>query len=294
MNRLSSHWHLLHPYTSLAVAGITALLAGAAVAGAHTDAPGAGLAIRSGLAMLLIQFSIGASNDIFDRPFDALAKPGKPLPSGQVRLSMAWTIWSLLIGGAVILAWPFGLLALAVMLFGLGCGLAYNAGLKRTPLSWLPHALAAPTILTWVWVIAGQPLQPLLWVYPLGLLLGPALNIANQLAGAEAAEASGERSLVHSLGVIRAQRLAAGLFLLAAVLMPFVAGRVAGAPVAGAAVAGAAAAGEAGQGLPWAIAGSALAVIFLVLAERGSRRVLWPLALTIGGLLAVGFQLSLK
>ena len=294
MNRLSSHWHLLHPYTSLAVAGITALLAGATVAGAavagatvtgfHTDAPAAGLAIRSGLAMLLIQFSIGASNDIFDRPFDALAKPGKPLPSGQVRLSMAWTIWGLLIGGAVILAWPFGLLALAVMLFGLGCGLAYNAGLKRTPLSWLPHALAAPTILTWVWVIAGRPLQPLLWIYPLGLLLGPALNIANQLAGAEAAQASGERSLVHSLGVIRAQRLAAGLFLLAAVLMPFVAGRVAGAPVAA----------EVGQGLPWAIAGSALAVIFLVLAERGSRLALWPLGLGIGGLLAVGLQLSLR
>ena len=274
MLRLNAHWHLLHPYTSLAVAGITALLAGA-----NAGAPGTGLAIRSGLAMLLIQFSIGTSNDIFDRPFDALAKPGKPLPSGQVSLFTAGTIWGLLIGGAVVLAKPFGWLALAVMLFGLGCGLAYNAGLKRTPLSWLPHALAAPTILTWVWVIGGRPLLPLLWIYPLGLLLGPALNIANQLAGAEAAEASGERSLVHYLGAKTAQRLAAGLLLLTALLMPLVVGRLGG---------------DALRGLPWAVGGGVLSVVFLALAEREARLALWPLALLIGGLLAVGLQLSLR
>ena len=40
--------------------------------------------LRTGLAMTVVQFGIGALNDVVDAPRDAGRKPGKPIPAGAV------------------------------------------------------------------------------------------------------------------------------------------------------------------------------------------------------------------
>ena len=195
IRRLAAHLLLMHPFTSLAVAGVTMVLA----------IPRAGpfdisRILPVGLAMLLIQLTIGITNDLLDRPYDAAAKPSKPIASGQVNPRSALIMASGLLVGAMGLGLRFGPLPVGIMLFGLAFGLAYNLGLKRTFFSWLPHALAAPTLLLWVRAINGELPGALLWGYPLGLLLGPALNLANQLPGAAAAAARGARSRLSHFG----------------------------------------------------------------------------------------------
>lgn len=272
MTRVMAHIRMLHPLTSLAVALVTmaiAMPAGGAAISFHV--------LRVGLVMLLIQFSIGVHNDLLDQRYDSQAKPWKPIPAGLVKQRTAFVVFIALLVGALLLSLRFGLFPFAIMLFGLACGLGYNIGLKRTALSWLPHSLAAPTILVWSRAINESASPILLWAYPLGMLLGPALNVANQLPGAEAARASGEFSLLHRLGPVKGRRIAGGLFLLTATLMPLV--------VFG------------NQGvIQTAVVGSSVAVaftgIFMVLAERDHRIALWPTALIIGAVLGITFHLS--
>ena len=273
IRRLAAHGLLMHPFTSLAVAGVTMVLA----------IPRAGpldisRILPVGLAMLLIQLTIGITNDLLDRPYDVAAKPSKPIASGQVNPGTALIMASGLLIGAMGLGLRFGPLPGGIMLFGLACGLAYNLGLKRTFISWLPHALAAPTLLLWVRAINGELPLVLLWAYPLGLLLGPALNLANQLFGAEAADASGERSLIHYVGIVPGRRLAAVLFVLTAGCLPMVIS-ISRLPVRTAVVG--------------ALAATGLSVVFLVVAELDRRVVLWPLGLTIAAVLGLAFHLSI-
>ena len=79
---LSGLVRLVHPFPSALDAGVTfvlALLAGA---------PG-GRAALLAIAMLAIQFSIGAVNDLADAPADALASRSKPLMDGRVPARLA-------------------------------------------------------------------------------------------------------------------------------------------------------------------------------------------------------------
>ena len=272
MNRVIAHIRMLHPMTSLAVAIVAMVIA--VTAG---GAPLPYLVLRAGLVMLLIQFSIGVSNDLLDQQYDAQAKPWKPIPAGLVQQSTAVVVFMALLAGALGLSLRFGPLPFALMIFGLACGLGYNLGLKRMALSWLPHALAAPTILVWSRAINGDASPVLFWVYALGLLLGPAMNVANQLPGAEAAQASGENSFLHRLGPVKGRRLAGALFMLTAILMPMVVfGHQADVQTA-----------LAGSGIAVAFTG-----LFMVLAERDYRIALWPIAVIIAAVLGISFNLS--
>ena len=272
MNRVIAHIRMLHPMTSLAVAIVAMVIV---VTGGGAPLPH--LVLRAGLVMLLIQFSIGVSNDLLDQQYDAQAKPWKPIPAGLVKQRTAVVVFMALLAGALGLSLRFGPLPFALMIFGLACGLGYNVGLKRMVLSWLPHALAAPTILVWSRAINGDASPVLFWVYALGLLLGPALNVANQLPGAEAAQASGEFSFLHRLGPVKGRRLAGALFMLTAILMPMLVF------------------GHQAE-VQTALAGSGIAVtftgIFMVLAERDYRIALWPLAVIIAAVLGISFSPS--
>ncbi|MEE9162431.1 MAG: UbiA family prenyltransferase [Candidatus Neomarinimicrobiota bacterium] len=264
---------VMHPLTSLAVAIVTM-----AIAVPAGEAPISYHVLRVGLVMLLIQFSIGVHNDLLDQQYDAQAKPLKPIPAGLIKQRTAIALFIVLLSGALALSPRFGPVPFAIMLFGLACGLGYNVGLKRTAFSWLPHSLAAPTILVWSRAINDSASPILLWAYPLGMLLGPALNVANQLPGAEAARASGEFSLLHHLGPVKGRRIAGGLFLLTAILMPLV---VIGHQ----------------REAQTAVVGSSIAVvitgIFMVLAERDYRVALWPTAVIIAAVLGMTFHLSI-
>ena len=73
---------LVHPFPSALDAGITFVLA--LLAGAP-----AGRAVLLAVAMLAIQFSIGAVNDLSDAPADAIAGRSKPLVDGRVPARLA-------------------------------------------------------------------------------------------------------------------------------------------------------------------------------------------------------------
>ena len=50
------------------------------------------LAYALALAMLGLQFCIGAVNDLFDETLDAQSKPCKPIPAGHVSRRTAWAV----------------------------------------------------------------------------------------------------------------------------------------------------------------------------------------------------------
>ena len=170
--------------------------------------------------MLAIQLSIGAFNDLNDAATDAVSKPSKPIPAGTARASEARV---LAIGGLVAglaLSWPSGPAVTAIAATGAACGYAYDAGLKRTSLSWLPLAVALPLLPAFAWLGASAgPASPLgegfppgaLVLLPLAVVAGTALAISNALVDLDADRAAGLSTVVARLGAGRSWWLHAGL-----------------------------------------------------------------------------------
>jgi 4-hydroxybenzoate polyprenyltransferase len=164
------------------------------------------------LAMLGGQLAIGALNEYCDREADAIAKPWKPIPAGDVSPAAALGITAggllLMVAAAALL----GIVELLVLTLAIGCGLAYDLGLKRTPISWLPYLIALPLVPIWSW-LAMDTFQPrLLWLYPLGALLIVAIHLAQVLPDIPADRRHGERGL----GVFLGERWAPPVMWLAA------------------------------------------------------------------------------
>jgi 4-hydroxybenzoate polyprenyltransferase len=165
-----------HPFPSLLVA-----LATLGVAFAADSSPRPLVAAQLGLGMLFFQFAIGLANDAVDHNLDAAAKPHKPIPAGLVSRAAVIRAAALAagLGLALTATLPFG--SWLIGLAGLACGLAYDVGLKRTVLSWLPLSLAIPLVPAWAYTAVGA-WEPLLWWgFPIGALLGLSVHLANQL-----------------------------------------------------------------------------------------------------------------
>ena len=276
--RIGGFLRLLHPFPSLLNAAVTVALACVAVRGRPPLADVGTLA----LAMLCIQCAIGALNDWADRALDARAKPEKPMPAGLVRPGLALTAALALAAVAAVLAARFGLAAWALAMAGLGVGVAYDLGLKRTPLSALTYAVALPLLPVWVWTSLGRGSPALVVVIPVGALLGFGLQLANALPDAEGDIASGVRGTLQWLGPERGRRLAWAAF--------------AGALALSAAL-GALAGLHALPFLPlWLVAVALFLAAVLVYRSSPSRRALqvgWSLLAPAAALLAVGWLASL-
>jgi 4-hydroxybenzoate polyprenyltransferase len=189
---------LAHPFPSSLNALATATIAALAGAGWPT-------VTRLAAAMLLLQASIGALNDLADAGLDSGRKPGKPLPRGAVTMeeAAALTVVAAVAGlGLSALSGPAtGLVALA----GLGCGYAYDLRLSRTAWSWLPLAVGLPLLPVYAWIGAGQSLPAgLLALLPIGVVAGASLGIGNGLVDAERDALAGRRTAVVLLGRSRA------------------------------------------------------------------------------------------
>lgn len=201
---LPAYLRLLHPFPSLLNALVVAALACIAVRGW----PGTGTLVRLALAMLCIQTSIGALNDWADRDLDAATKPSKPIARGLIRPSVALGLAGALGVASVFLAGLNGPAAWALAMSGFGIGVAYDLGLKRTPLSALTYAVALPLIPAWVWTAVGRGSPALLAVLPVGFLLGIGLQLANALPDATGDEEGGVRGTLQWLGRERGRRIA--------------------------------------------------------------------------------------
>ncbi len=192
---------LLHPFPSCLVSASCAVFAEMALHG-HSMPD---RVLRLAASVLCSQFAIGCANDVVDRHLDRATKSWKPVARGVVSrhvatgLAVALSLTSLAI--SLSLPWPTVLAAA----FGLGCGLAYDFRLKRSRWSWLPYGLAIPTLPLWSWLAAGKFTPNLLLAYPLGVLLGLSLHLANTLPDLDGDTAYGIAGLAHGLGARRSQ-----------------------------------------------------------------------------------------
>jgi 4-hydroxybenzoate polyprenyltransferase len=203
---------LIHPFPILLdgfVSGAAALLAGG----------DASTAIRLGVAMVALQASIGALNDLVDAPLDAGRKPAKPVPAGLI--SPAWArvvvVGSAWVGLALTLPSGFGPVALALL--GLAIGYGYDLVAKGTAWSWVPFALGIPLLPVFGWYgVAGSLPAPFAIVLPTAVVAGAALAIANSLADVHRDRAAGVASVAIWLGPRYAWATGALLLLIVSVI----------------------------------------------------------------------------
>jgi 4-hydroxybenzoate polyprenyltransferase len=212
---------VVHPFPSLLNVAATIGLAFAAADGS----PDTSTVVRMALAMLSAQFAIGITNDLFDRELDAVTKPWKPIASGLIPPPLAAATASALVVSAIALASSISWQSAALVAVGTACGLAYDAGVKRTVVSPLPFMVAIPVLPAWVYVTLDAWEPVLWWLLPLGALVGLAIHLANSLPDVESDAANGVRGLAHVLGVERAMYLSwlafAQALILAALIAPF-------------------------------------------------------------------------
>ncbi len=164
---------------------------------------------RLALTMLLAQFSISALNDWADRARDARAGRARPLPAGLLSPTMAFTTAVACATLAVALAAGFGWRSAGLVVLGIAAGWIYDLGLKATPLSFLPFALAFPLLPLWVGVVAGRFDRSLLWLFAAGMPLATAIHLADAIPDREVDRAGGARTMAVALGRPAAERLAA-------------------------------------------------------------------------------------
>jgi 4-hydroxybenzoate polyprenyltransferase len=200
---------LTHPFPSV----LDGLVVGVIAVVASGD-PAAGLRLAG--AMIALQVSIGALNDVVDAPRDAVGRTDKPIPAGLVseRLALGIVALGAIVGS--ILAVPSGL-ALAILgWLCLAIGYSYDLRLKGTPWSWLPFALGIPLLPIYGWFGAvGSVPEVFAILIPMAVLAGASLAIGNALADIDLDRASGTGSIAVELGPVRAW--ATGTVLLAIV-----------------------------------------------------------------------------
>jgi geranylgeranylglycerol-phosphate geranylgeranyltransferase len=195
-SRAWAWFRLLHPFPSTLVTVATAVFAELATGG---QAPLDRL-LRLILSVACSQGAIGAANDIVDRDLDRETKPWKPIARGTIGIPAATTLTLVLIGVCLLCSATLSTGAGLAALLGLSCGLAYDLWLKRSRWSWLPYGVALPTLPIWAWAAMGRLPGRLLLVYPLGLLLGLALHLANTLPDLDGDRIFGVAGLAHGLG----------------------------------------------------------------------------------------------
>jgi len=152
------------------------------------------------LGMFGGQLAVGALNEWCDQESDALHKPHKPIPAGLISPSEALAVTVIGIGLMLICGALLGTVELLVLVVANGCGLVYDMGVKRTPVSWLPYLVALPLVPIWAWLVMDgfQPL--LLWLYPIGGLLIVAIHLSQVLPDIAGDREQGERGLGVFLG----------------------------------------------------------------------------------------------
>ena len=152
-------------------------------------------------AVLAGQASIGWSNDWLDADRDrAVGRTDKPVVQGGVRPELLRSAAISAAAVAVVLSLLLGLVPGLLLLTLVGSGWAYNAGLKRTWLSWLGYVVGFGALPAGVVAAAtGTPLAPW-WLVFAGAALGGAAHLANVAPDLEDDLATGVRGLPHRLG----------------------------------------------------------------------------------------------
>jgi 4-hydroxybenzoate polyprenyltransferase len=204
LDRAAGLVRLTHPFPSVLDGIATAALA--TLAGAVPSD-----AARLGIAMTLLQFAIGSTNDALDAERDA-GREDKPIPSGLVGRRPAAVASIVFAAGGLVLSAVSGAATLGVALLGLATGLAYDLRFRGTSASWLPFAVGVPLLPVYAWVGAtgGLTIEFAVLV-PCAMLAGMGIAVANALADVERDRRVGVDSIARRLGPQRAWRIHAAL-----------------------------------------------------------------------------------
>jgi 4-hydroxybenzoate polyprenyltransferase len=164
------------------------------------------------VAVLAGQASIGWSNDWLDADRDrSVGRPDKPVVQGLVDPAVLRTAATAAAALAVVLSLLLGVVPGVLLLVLVASGWAYNAGLKRTPLSVVPYVTGFGALPAGVVAAApGIPLAPW-WLVAAGALLGGAAHLVNVAPDLEDDLATGVRGLPHRLGARASAAIAAVL-----------------------------------------------------------------------------------
>lgn len=211
-----------HPVPTVAVTVLATVLAAAV----GRDLLGC---VLVALAVLSGQLSIGWSNDLLDHSADVAAgRADKPLARVATGGATAPTahlvstvrraaLWSA--AACVPLSLASGLWPGVAHLVGVAAGWAYNAGLKRTVLSWAAYAVGFGMLV--VFVVTGTPTAapPPWWLVTAGAVIGVGAHFANVLPDLEADAAAGVRGFPQRVGRTGSALACAGCFVLASALL---------------------------------------------------------------------------
>jgi 4-hydroxybenzoate polyprenyltransferase len=197
--RRNSHaiWLLLgcsHLEPVVAVTGIVTVLSISAGRGPYRTA-------LMATAVLCGQLFVGWTNDLLDADLDAASgRTGKPLANGQVpraQVRNAAVVTAVLVVPLSLLA---GVWAGVAHLIAVVAATAYNFGLKRTPFSVVPYALAFGLVPAFVTL--GPPIThaPPLWATAAAALLGAGAHFTQTLPDIEREQRAGIRGLPQLVG----------------------------------------------------------------------------------------------
>jgi 4-hydroxybenzoate polyprenyltransferase len=202
-------------------------------------------------AVLTGQLSIGWCNDLVDRDRDrAAGRPDKPVATGEVTPRAVTVACAVALTACIPLSLASGWLAGLCHLVGVAGGWAYDLGLKRTLLSWVPYAVSFAMLGAFLSLgLPGHP-APHGWVVAGGALLGVGAHFLNVVPDVDADRRAGVLGLPQRLGATRART--GGAVLLAAAAAVVTLGP--------------------GDPSPWALAGLGLAVVLAASAARAGRR----------------------
>lgn len=193
MAHIAALVRLAHPLPTL----LNALVAAALTTTAGGSSTQAALAA---ITMIGIHTSIGAMNDLLDQERDT-GRAEKPLVGGLVtpREARAMVVIAATAGFAA--ASTLNSTSMAIAAAGAALGYLYNAGIKRTPISFLPFALGVALIPAFAWSAAGVPLPTAIATLCLiALPGGSALALQNALADRELDQSVGAYGAVVRLG----------------------------------------------------------------------------------------------
>lgn len=193
MAHITALVRLAHPLPTL----LNALVAAALTTTAGGSTAQAALAA---ITMLGIHTSIGAMNDLLDQSSDQ-GRTEKPLVGGNASPREARVMVVVAATAGLAAASALSTTSLAIAAAGATLGYLYNAGIKRTPVSFLPFALGVALIPAFSWSAAGAQLPTAIATLCLiALPGGSALALQNALADRELDKSVGAKGAVVRLG----------------------------------------------------------------------------------------------
>jgi len=166
------------------------------------------------------QLVVGWSNDLYDFEDDQRhGRTNKPLVSGLISKESLrkWLIFMVPFSFVANIFGPLGIKGGLLYWLGIGCGVAYNFYFKFNVLSPLPYAVALAVLPSCVAI--SKSVTPPTWMWLGGAILGCAAHFVNVIKDMDQDRESKIKGLPQRIGKRGSIAVAAGLALIAAVVI---------------------------------------------------------------------------